>query len=259
VPPDCEGWEKEQAEETGWRGLNFYLSHGMGVNSTALMLHLIDKGVEFESVFCHHNGDYPETYQYLDYLLGEGYKITVLKPDVSWKGHYSDIYEYFYAHHSIPFIQWRICTDKFKIRPFYKYVKKPATVYIGYDYSEGARTLKTRPRKGIIFDYPLFNDRITREGCKKIIIDHGLKLPMKSGCYFCPFQSKGEWKRLMNEKPVLFKKALELEANAGKPGLYLADRWLRSIYQDNTLDDYVVDDEWECGIGCLLRKRGGVV
>jgi len=37
-----------------------YLSHGMGVNSTALMLLLADEGIEFESVFVYHGGDYPE-------------------------------------------------------------------------------------------------------------------------------------------------------------------------------------------------------
>ena len=261
LPPNCAGWEKKQAEEEGWRGLNFYLSHGMGVNSTALMLHLINKNVDFESVFIDHGGDYPETYQYLQYLQDKGYKITVIKPDVVWKGHHSNIYDYFFFHKSIPLIQFRICTQKFKIEPFNKFIKKPATVYVGYDYAEGKRVLKQRKRTTdkIIYSHPLFDDKITRVGCVKIIQDHGLLSPKRSQCFFCPFQSKGEWKRLMVEKPELFKKALALEANAGKPGLYLADRWLRSIYQDNTLDNYVVDDEWECGIGCLLRKRGGVV
>lgn len=231
------------------------LSDGMGVNSTALMLHLLDKGVEFESVFVNHNGDYPETYEYCQYLQNEGYKITVVKPDVSWKGHFHDIYDYFYFHKSIPFIQWRICTDKFKIVPFFKYIEKPAIVYLGYDWGETTRTLNTRPRKNITFEYPLYNSQITREGCKQLIKEHGLKVPPKSGCYFCPFQSKGEWKRLMVEKPDLFKKALALEENAGKPGLYLADKWLRSIYQDNTLDNYTVDNDWECGIGCLIRRK----
>lgn len=59
-----------------------YLSHGMGVNSTALMLLLLDKGQKFESFFIDHGGDYPETYEYLGYLLGQGYDITVLKPNV---------------------------------------------------------------------------------------------------------------------------------------------------------------------------------
>jgi len=43
-----------------------YLSHGMGVNSTALMLLLEDQGVEFESIFVNHGGDFPETYEYLE-------------------------------------------------------------------------------------------------------------------------------------------------------------------------------------------------
>ena len=46
-----------------------YLSFGGGVNSVALMLWLIDHGIEFEAVFSNHGGDYPETYDYLDMLL----------------------------------------------------------------------------------------------------------------------------------------------------------------------------------------------
>ena len=42
-----------------------YLSFGGGVNSTALMLLLLDEGIEFESVFVNHGGDYPETYEYV--------------------------------------------------------------------------------------------------------------------------------------------------------------------------------------------------
>jgi len=60
-----------------------YLSHGMGVNSTALMLLLEDEGIEFESVFIDHGGDYPETYEYVNYqkkrtkCRRNSYEITV--------------------------------------------------------------------------------------------------------------------------------------------------------------------------------------
>lgn len=235
-----------------------YLSHGMGVNSVALMLYLLDKGEIFESVFVDHGGDYPETYQYLKYLQDKGFKITVIKPDVSWRGHFSDIYEYFYFHKSIPLIQWRICTQKFKIEPFNKYIEKPATVYIGYDYGEGKRALKQNKRSNskILYLHPLYDNRITRAGCVQLIKDHGLLPPIKSQCFFCPFQLKTEWMNLKRNHPELFQKSLDLEEHAEKAGLYRGDKRLRSIHQDNTLDNYTVDNEWECGIGCLLRKKG---
>ena len=47
-----------------------YLSFGGGVNSVALMLWLIEHDIEFEAVFADHGGDYPETYEYVDMLVG---------------------------------------------------------------------------------------------------------------------------------------------------------------------------------------------
>ena len=91
-----------------------YLSHGMGVNSTALMLLLEEWGIEFESVFVDHGGDYPETYEYLDYLQNQGYEITVIKPEVEGC---NTILEYCRKYRIIPSFHFRWCTDKFKLRP----------------------------------------------------------------------------------------------------------------------------------------------
>lgn len=46
-----------------------YLSYGGGVNSTALLLHFIDHGVDFEAVFANHETDLPETYEYVGSVL----------------------------------------------------------------------------------------------------------------------------------------------------------------------------------------------
>ena len=234
--------------------MNHYLSYGGGVNSTALMLLLIDQGIEFESVFIDHETDYPETYEYVAYLKEKGYKITELKPSVSWKGHWSSVYDYFFHHKSIPLIVYRICTDKFKVQTFNKHIEKPCIVYIGYDYDEVKRANKQKghARKGIEYQYPLIEKLVTRKGCEQIILDHGLKVPPKSGCYICPFQKKSEWRRLEVEHPELFQKALELETNCGKKGLYAGSKTLSSLHQDSKLDDWIGFDgdlsctEWKC-------------
>jgi len=218
-----------------------YLSFGGGVNSVALMLLLEDQGREFETVFVNHHGDHPKTYEYLQYLRELGYEITEINPQVSWKGKWDNIYDYFYNFKSIPFIAYRICTDKFKIRPFNKYIEKPALVYIGYDKGEYKRITRQKRRapKKITYKYPLWEEGLTRQGCVDYILSHGIEVPPKSGCYFCPFQSKTEWKTLMVEDPKLFQKALELERNADRDGLYLGDKRLSSIYQENKLTNYI--------------------
>lgn len=219
--------------------VNKYLSFGGGVDSTALMLLLLDDCVNFEAIFVNHGGDMPETYEYVDYLRAEGYEITEIKPDVSWKGHFSDIYDYFFFHKSIPLVGFRICTDKFKIRPFNKYVKKPCVVYIGFDALEKKRVRK-RPVKGITYEYPLIENGLTRSDCKNLIRKHVLKIPIRSGCYFCPFQTKKEWKKLMVTHPDLFKKAVALENNSPKVGLFADGKMrLESLWQENKLDQYL--------------------
>lgn len=228
-----------------------YLSHGMGVDSTALMLLLLDEGREFESVFVNHGCDYPETYEYLEYLKNEGYDIMVIKPSVIAKiVRYDNIYDYFWHYKGIPLQRYRICTDKFKIRPFNKYVEIPCVVYLGYDFSERKRSYKlfTRTKKSMKYEFPLIDKRITREQCKDIIREHGLKVPRKSGCWLCPFQSKKQWKKLMVEYPELFKKAMDLEERAlkhrGKIGLLNNGKSKLSFFwQENKLTNYLEKNE----------------
>ena len=47
--------------------------------------------------------------------------------------------------------------------------------------------------------YPLVEKRITRADCVTWLQQHGLDVPPKSSCTFCPYHSLGEWKRLKRE------------------------------------------------------------
>jgi len=189
-----------------------YLSFGGGVNSVALHLHLLDQGVDFESVFVNHGTDWPETYQYLAgfqwWLKANGHRpITILSPTVA--GH-SNLYEYCHSNMWVPSHMRRWCTDKFKIRPLNAYFKTPAFVMLGIDASESHRA-RIAVEKGIEKRYPLIEAEIDRAGCKRIILDHGLPIPMKSGCFICPYQSKGQWIELRTKHSDLFCKARQLE------------------------------------------------
>ncbi|MCK4435021.1 hypothetical protein KAU92_05970, partial [Candidatus Bathyarchaeota archaeon] len=154
------------------------------------------------------------------------------------KGHFSDIYDYFYFYESVPLRAYRICTAKFKIRPFNRYVEKPCVVYIGFDVLEKKRVSR-RTLKDVTYKYPLIDRGLTRGDCKKLIQKHGLRVPPKSGCYFCPFQTLREWKRLMIEHPRLFQKAVDLENNSLKVGLLSNNRKLESLLQKNKLTQYL--------------------
>lgn len=219
-----------------------YLSFGAGVNSTALMLLLLDEGVKFEAVFSDTGCEKPETYEHLNLLEDQGYEITTIIPQIKVKGViYDNLYDYFWHYKIIPLMRYRVCTVKFKTEPVEKYVEKPCEMMIGYDFGERIRR-RLKNRKGITHKFPLVEKRKTREQCVDIIRDHGLPVPMRSGCYLCPFQSKRDWKRLRDTHPALFKKAMALEENARtrdpSKELYRGGT-LSSIWQENKLIGYL--------------------
>lgn len=219
-----------------------YLSYGAGGGSTALLCHMLGdiKSGEVEVVFCDHGADWPETYEYVEYIkTALDIDITVL--DVEIQGS-KGLYNYYLEHNAIPLHQYRICTDKGKIRPFNKYVNRPCEVYLGITWDERKRA-RPNKLKRVTNCYPFVENQITRDRAIKVIENTGLKIPNKSGCFFCPFQGKAEWKRLYDEHNDLFIKAIELEDNAISQ-ILPSGRSLQSLYDEfefqSSLGDYEV-------------------
>lgn len=215
-----------------------YLSFGAGVNSTALMLLLIDEGAKFEAVFVDTGCEWPETYVFLDLLRREGYEFTWIKPVVEG---FNNLYDYLFHWKIIPAKWQRLCTDKFKLRPFYRYVAGPCTVYIGYDFGERRRRY-LKPREGIEYSTPLIRRLIGRDACKEIIRYHGLPVPPRSGCWLCPFQKLSVWKRLRDEHPALFKMAMDLEDVNPRGWTFMEGRRLSGLFQKNKITRYLEAD-----------------
>ena len=205
---------------------NKYLSHGMGVNSTALMLLLEDEGTEFESVFVDHGGDYPETYEFLRYLRNHGFKITEIQPNV--EGKYSSLYDFCFDKEIIPFRRFRWCSEKFKVIPFLNYIETPCICYLGFDIDEKKRAIRRKPKhkkeKDIIYKYPLIDAKMSRKDCINLIKACDLKIPYKSGCFFCPFMKRSEIRTMYLNHRDLYEKAKSLELNCRKRN---GDRFLR--------------------------------
>lgn len=205
-----------------------YLSYGAGVGSTALLCYMIE-GIrcgDVEVVFCDHGADWPETYKYVEYIQKNlDINITCLKVDIQGS---SGLYNFYRDKKLIPFYRYRICTDKAKIRPLTKYFDTPCTNYLGITWDERKRA-RPNNRKKIKNCYPFVEERIRRDRAIKIIENTGLKVPNKSGCFFCPFQGKAEWERLFNEHNELFIKAIDLEENANN-SILPSGRSLQSLY-----------------------------
>ena len=130
--------------------MKMYLSYGGGVNSTAMLLLLLDKGWDFESVYVDHGCDWPETREYVA-MMAERYPITILKP--KYDGH-EDLYDYAWFRKITPSIHIRWCTHRFKVSPLIEYYERPCFQLIGIDAGESKRA-KISSVSGLETRWPL--------------------------------------------------------------------------------------------------------
>lgn len=115
------------------------------------------------------------------------------------------------------------CSVKWKRQPMDRYIRdrwQPARDawargekvirYIGIDAGE-VRRKQLPPDDKFVYRYPLFEAGIDREGCIELIKSHGLAVPGKSSCFFCPAMRKEEILALPAD---LQKRAVFMEHNA---------------------------------------------
>ncbi|WNZ28447.1 MAG: phosphoadenosine phosphosulfate reductase family protein [Candidatus Bathyarchaeota archaeon] len=188
------------------------LSFGAGLNSTALLVMLVEENYPLdEVVFADTGGEVPETYKHLkkvdSYLHKYGIPLTIVK---SKNG---TLYNTCKRRKVIPSQIWRWSTRDYKITPIHAHYRSfdvPVIQYLGIAYEERNRKKKSRvPYVTNVF--PLIERKLDRQDCIEIIMKAGLPMPVRSGCYFCPFNSLSRWKELYTKHPDLFLKAKELE------------------------------------------------
>lgn len=222
----------------------------------ALGLWLMDHDIKAEWVYADHGADWPETTEYVAMLIDRGYPVTMLET----RREGLDLYDYYLKRHLMPMRILRHCTDHFKVRPLSAYMAPPCTTYLGIDAGEAHRATRIlegcRPGEEKVF--PLIEYGIDRAGCVEIIEAHGLPVPIKSGCYICPFQRMGQWRELYRLHPDLYCKAKRLEqvtnerlAAEGREPIYLqGDRPLEAVAQEGQTDMF---DDSRASTPCLCE------
>ena len=138
----------------------------------------------------------------------------------------------------IPSRRFRWCTDKFKIRPIMKYIETPCDIYIGFDAGEEKRIstfLSRKFKKGFKYAYPLIESELYREDCINLIRSHGLDIPQKSGCWFCPFMRVAEIRDLYTNQLKLFNAAIKLENNCRRKDLFIKEKSLLEYIKHSVL------------------------
>ena len=209
--------------------MKYILSFGGGVNSMAILCLAKQGKLKIDAVImADPDGELPETYEYVrEVVIPLCEELKIPFHSVSAGSLYDDNFK----RKIIPYRLFRSCSDKFKVRPIKKFIRENwgeanVKVMLGIDYGEQRRV------KSHDFLYPLIALRMDRKDCIKLIDHCGYFIPVKSGCFFCPFTRFENWKWLLRTHPDLFDKAIELEENGqGYPEYTLTDKPLRKIKQ----------------------------
>jgi len=211
-------------------GVKYILSFGGGVNTVALMMILLRSGDPLdEVVFADTGGEVPETYNYGEiargYLARHGVPFRTVS-NINGR----DLYGTCWNRRVVPSVMWRWSTRDFKVRPIHRYYRSLGVhieQYIGIAYDEIER-MKDSPVPYVTNLYPLVDLKVTRAGCVEVIEKEGLPVPVKSGCFFCPFNSAGRWRWLYETHPDLYERAEALEENSKHfPSQRLTDQVFR--------------------------------
>jgi hypothetical protein len=112
----------------------------------------------------------------------------------------------------------RQCTQDFKMAPLRRQAKKLmrlegykiAVQWIGISLDEAHR-MKPSKVRWLVCQWPLIELRMKRNDCLRWMEKMGYPHPPRSACVFCPYHSDREWRRLRDEEPEEFQRAVRFE------------------------------------------------
>ena len=245
------------------------VSFGGGVNSTAMTL-LIMEDPRFAALrpglrllFADTGSEIPETYAWVWHFAGwirDRYGLTlevVRNPE--------SLEDKCLRQRIIPSRNLRWCTWHHKQKVLYQAARRfpqPVLWLIGIDDGESGRAHKGRwsasRQKSSLVRFPLIEAHMDREACMRFMQTHGLPVPRKSGCFFCPFAPLAHWTWLAREHPDLFARACQLEEQGQgfHRGFTLRHKPLRLLV-DKTQRRQVEQNDLFCGscTGTLPEAR----
>lgn len=224
------GFEPEViARDAGFFSRPFAVSWGMGVNSTAMLIGLSDRGIRPDLIMAADTGgEKKETYAFID--IFRAWLAKVGFPDVHLvqnDGVHRTLEQESLTNNVLPSKVYGFagCSDKYKMRPQNKLVKAwpPAIACwergekvcraIGYDFDEDHRGKKLEDD---LYHYwhPLVEWQWGRKDCLEAIKRTGLQIPPKSACFFCPSSKKHEVLWLYENHRDLFDRGVAMERNS---------------------------------------------
>lgn len=109
----------------------------------------------------------------------------------------------------------RQCTSHWKIKPIRSWLSmnrngQLVEQWIGISLDEALR-MKPSDVKYITHRWPLIERRMTRHDCARWLEAHGLEVPSRSSCVFCPYHNLAAWQELKQSGNGDWTKAVEID------------------------------------------------
>lgn len=111
----------------------------------------------------------------------------------------------------------RQCTYDWKIAPIRRWLqahrdKMPVEMWLGITMDESQR-MKPSNVKYITHRWPFCDEmNMRRDDVRRWLVEHGLGVPPRSACVFCPYHSDREWRDLRDVVPDDWRDALTFDA-----------------------------------------------
>lgn len=239
------------------------LSYGGGVQSTALVLMVIEGTIERPDyvVFADTGSEMPETL-----LTVEKIKKVCAEDGLKFEtvSYGKSLHESYRENDALPVVGIRSCTSKFKIDPIKRFMrtivghgrgKILVETWLGISTDE-IRRASPSSDKWSTRRYPLLELEMSRQDCKNYLSDRGWTV-IKSGCFLCPYQSGKQWSSLNIKHPDLFAYALDMEHAAKRVrnfrgGLWASRRSIEAFNHSHTLLDFGLEITCDPDGGCFL-------
>lgn len=117
----------------------------------------------------------------------------------------------------------RQCTEEYKLAPIRRYLRQrlgvqPRTplpkgaveALIGISFEERDR-IKESGRRWIVNRWPLIESVMRKHDCIALLEAHGVPVPNKSACIYCPFHDDAYWLMLREQEPEAFADACRFD------------------------------------------------
>lgn len=211
------------------------LSYGGGADSFAMTLDALDRGERpDECVFADtgsprgDGGEWPETYDHMRRVAlplceREGIPFVWITTDMYPIRGRESLLRYFEETRTMPTRMSRMCSAAAKIERIERYVLEhhPGSeieMWIGFEAGEEKRIAndphaRGEGRPGWRNRFPLAERSLCRCRAVSLIKSHGLEVPPKSACVYCPFSSRGDFQTLERQHPEVFDRVARMEEN----------------------------------------------